>query len=197
MKGDGHYSKMKNNDENHVSTSLQRIVDWQRQTIQELRLATPISEQMVVSILAAAWRPRASGWDSGTLKTLLENFARDASTATEHKINVALQSIESGEPVVEALASAQVIGALTSDALKLSIAKRQLAEFLRCWQSRPLTTGVLLPLEQTFVSKLLRFAVTGFMVLNVGLFVMLFIIPAKKEISKNKHQEKRNEPKFG
>jgi hypothetical protein len=154
-----------------------RVVDWQRQTIDELRQATPIQEQMIVTILATAWRPEAQVWDEAILTTLLKSFARDVNTATEHKVEIAMRSIESGAAVLEAFASAHIIGLLTNEALRVAISKRQLDEFFRCWLSRPLVAGDLVPFEQTFMSKLLRLVVTGLVVSNVFVFIMLFIIP--------------------
>lgn len=161
----------------HASESQGRAVDWLYQTIVELSQAIPIQEQMFVSVLAAAWRPESDVWDSVELKALLTSFARDTDTATELKLDIALRSIESGVAVVEALTSAGVIGELTSEALRIAISKRQLDQFFSCWQKRPLSVGLLVPFEETFMSKLLRLAVTGLVVLNVLVFIMLFIIP--------------------
>ena len=168
---------MENTVGDRIGDSQGRVVDWQYQTIEELSQAIPIEEQMIVSVLAAAWRSEANVWDRATLKTLLQSFARDANTSTEHKLDVAIGSMESGTAVVESLASVEAIGTLTSEALRIAIAKRQLDEFFFCWRSRPLAEGVLIPFEQTFVSKLMRLAVTGLVMLNVLAFVMLFIIP--------------------
>jgi len=161
----------------HASESQGRAVDWLYQTIVELSQAIPIQEQMFVSVLAAAWRPESDVWDSVELKALLTSFARDTDTAAELKLDIALRSIESGVAVVEALTSAGVIGELTSEALRIAISKRQLDQFFSCWQKRPLSAGLLVPFEETFMSKLLRLAVTGLVVLNVLVFIMLFIIP--------------------
>jgi len=168
---------MQNTAGTSTGNAQERVIDWLNQTIEELSQGIPIQEQMIVSILATAWRPERNVWDSATLKVLLERFARDTNTATEHRLVGAMQSIDSGVAVVEALASSGVIGTLASDALRIVIAKRQLDEFFRCWRSRALKAGVLVPFEQTLMSKLLRFVVTGLVVLNVLVFVMLFIIP--------------------
>ena len=161
----------------HTGNAQERVIDWLYQTVEELSQGIPIEEQMIVSILAAAWRSERNVWDSVTLKSLLESFARDTNTAAEYRLDGAMQSIDAGASVVEALASSRAIGAFTSDALRIAIEKRQLDEFFICWRSRPLRAGVLIPFEQTLMSKLLRFVVTCLVMLNVLVFVMLFIIP--------------------
>jgi len=154
-----------------------RFVQWQQQTVEELSHAIPLREQMVVSILAAAWRTEAGVWEAKTLKSLLSSFARDVNTATEHRIVDAIALIDSGTSVMESLTSMGLVGELTGDAVRIAIANKQLSEFLACWQTQPIAKVALTPHEQTFTSKLMRFLVTGLFVLNVLAFVMLFIIP--------------------
>lgn len=165
-----------------VADHLPGVLNWQCKTIDELCCAIPIQEQMIVSMLAAAWQSEAGVWDAATLKALLESFARDVNTTTEHQIANALSSISSGTGVLAALTSNGVIGTLTHEALKIAVAKRQLNEFFNCWQERPLISGVLVPHEQTILSKVLRFSVTGLVVMNVVVFIMLFIIPEFQKI---------------
>ena len=132
---------------------------------------------MIISVLAAAWQRETSVWDAGVLKKLLEAFARDVSTTTEHKIAASVKLIDAGAAVNEALTSTEAVGPLAGEALRIAIEKRQLAEFFSCWRKRPLVAGNLVPHEQTFGSKVVRLVVLGLVVLNVLLFVMLYIIP--------------------
>ena len=177
MKDNNHFPVTQNAGAQRSDSPNGLALDWQFQTIEELSRAIPIEEQMIVSILAAAWRPEAGVWDAATLKTLLESFARDVNTTSEHKIAKALSSISSGTGVLAALTSTDAIGTLTNEALRIAIAKRQLDQFFTCWAKHPLTSGVLVPHDQTILSRVLRLGVTGLVVLSVVAFLMLFIIP--------------------
>ncbi len=152
-------------------------LQWQERTIEELSKAIPLQEQMVVSILAAAWRPDADVWDKGVLKSLLASFSRDVNTVIEHKIADAIALTDAGTPAVEAFLTTGAIGPLTHKALRIAVEKRQLSQFFNCWQKQSLVPTELIPHERTFTSKLIRLGITGMVIFNVFMFVMLFIIP--------------------
>jgi hypothetical protein len=70
-----------------------------------------------------------------------------------------------------------LISPLTHEAIRIATVKNQLDEFFGCWLSQPLVGGDLVPFEQTLMSKFFRLGLTGLVVLNIFVFVLLFIIP--------------------